>query len=164
MMHRVKNLTLMLATLPVLFGAAAQAKTNLLKCQAKTLRCESRFYQCLSRCDRWTTARGDKLAGDAQAKCDAKCDTAYSRQMARIESRPPCQDVVITPDPMMCEALYLNTEVRFKICQASCADRSNSSTCLTSCTTRHDTTLDQLNVNPVCKEGRASSQMAPAQN
>ena len=164
MMHRVKNLTLTLATLPLLFGAAAQAKTNLLKCQARTLRCESRFYRCLSRCDRRTVAQADKLAGDAQAKCEARCDTAYSRQMARIDSHPPCQDVVITPDPMLCEALYLAADARFELCQASCAARSNSTSCLSSCTTSHDTALDQLNVNPVCKEGRASSSMTPVQN
>jgi hypothetical protein len=163
MMHRVKNLTLALAALPMLFGTAAQAKTNLLRCQARTLRCESRFYRCLSRCDRRAAKRGDS-GGDAQAKCETRCDNAYNRHMAYIEAHPPCQDVVVTPDPMLCEAFYLAAEARFQTCQASCAARSNSTSCLTSCTTSHDTALDQLKVNPVCAEGRPSSSMVPVQN
>ncbi len=167
MMHGMKNLTGTMAALLVLSGGAAHAKTNLLQCQAKQLRCESRFYRCLSRCDRRAAARGNALAGDAQVRadrCDAKCDTVYGREMTHIESVPPCHDVVVTPDPLVCEAMYLNVEATFTTCQARCADRGNSSTCLNGCDTRHGTALDQLNANPVCKDGRASSPMLPGQN
>ncbi len=167
MMQGMKNLTITMAALPVLFGGAAHAKANLLQCQAKQLRCESRFYRCLARCESRAAAHGDALAGDAQMRadrCDAKCDTAYGREMAHIDSVLPCHDVVITPNPLVCEALYLNVEATFTTCQARCADRGNSSTCLSACDTRHETALDQLNADPVCKDGRASSPIAPGQN
>lgn len=160
MMHGVKKMMLTLAALQVVCGATAQAQTNVLRCEAHKLRCESRFYWCLSRCDRRAAARAATVGGDAQVKadrCEAKCEAAHSRRMARIQSVPPCQDVVITPDPMLCEALYLKTEASFNVCRAGCASREDPSSCVSACETRYETALDQLRVDPVCRYGRASS-------
>ncbi len=41
---------------------------------------------------------------------------------------------------------------------------ADSSSCLSSCDVRHETALDQLEANPVCKDGPASAPVAPGQN
>jgi hypothetical protein len=164
MTYKILRGTLMFGAMHLALIAAAQAKTDPLRCSARALRCQSHFYECLAYCDRRTDAQRQKPADvlqTLQTRCEAACDARHAKKLAYIESRPPCQDIVVPPNPRACEARYLDAASGYMVCQSRCATRDNPPMCLTNCTTRYETELDQVKAAPVCKNGPAKSLQIP---
>lgn len=156
MTYKIVRGTLMFGAMQLALIGAAQAKTDPLRCWARSLRCDSYFYECLAHCDRRTQAQRSRPADVLQAiqtRCEAACDARHGKKLAYIESRPPCQDIVVPPNPRACQARYLAAASGYLVCQSRCAARSDPDACGTNCSTRYDTELDQVAAAPVCQNG-----------
>ena len=164
MTYSILRGTVMFAAVALALAAGAHAQTASLQCQARTLRNQSQFYHCLARCDHRMAAQ-PQTAADVlqvrQARCEAGCEARSSKRLEHIMSTPPCQAIVIPPNPSECEALYLGVEASNMVCQSRCTHRANPANCQTTCTTRYETDLDRVKADPVCQNGPATSPLAP---
>jgi hypothetical protein len=157
--------TKMLIMLTVLIAAGtAGAQSDSLRCEARQMRAEGRYYGCLSRCDRRAdrnAARPVERRTDAtQADCEANCAARFDDDLARIASVPPCADRVVgPPSPQECEAHMLRLMSSDLRCQARCnRDRRREgfdrTACLAVCQTRCGTAYDEVVARAVCADGR----------
>ena len=164
MAHGFRDGTVLFITMQLALVAGAQAKTDHLRCEARTLRCESNFYDCLARCDRQMDAQPDKTTDAVQARhgrCESSCEERHGKRMTDIKAKPPCKDIEVTPNPRECEAHYLRVEASYMVCQSRCESRANPDKCQSVCTTRYETAVDELKVEPVCKNGRVKPTPTP---
>lgn len=158
--------TIVCAALQLVGVAGAQGTTNPMRCEAKNLRCESSFYDCLARCDLQMDAQPNKMGdvtGVGHGKCAAACEERRTKKLAAINAKPPCHEIEITPNAFQCEARYLRAQAKHMICQVSCQGRVYEENCVAACQVDYDTKLDELRAEPVCKNGRVSPTTTPAQ-
>ena len=153
----------MVGVMQLALVVGAHATINTLQCRARTLRCESHYNHCLSRCDH--RANASQQAADVvqaqQTKCETGCEDRYQDRLGHIEGNPPCQDSPGVADPYQCEARYLAIEANYMTCQARCEGRADSAMCQKICTTRRDTNLDRLRGNSICAKGKVDPPAAP---
>lgn len=156
-----KPTTTILTILAALGGGVALAQDDAaMFCQARTLRCESEYVQCLSRCDR-RDARPALLgrpAAVADDDCEARCEQRHAAAEQRIASTPPCQAVEAAPDPASCEARLLRIHANRLVCEGRCAHgggkRFDLEACLGRCDVRCGTAYDQAMAQGTCSAGR----------
>ena len=142
-------------------GTALAESDDAMRCQARTLRCDSEYFQCLSRCDR-RDARAAALSRPAgkvaDDDCEDRCERKHATTMVRISSTPPCLTVDATPDPSSCEARLLRIQANHLVCQIRCAHgagkRFDPIACLDRCDTRCGTAYDQAMAEGHCSAGR----------
>jgi hypothetical protein len=142
-------------------GVVLAQDDDAMRCQAKTLRCDSEYFQCLSRCDR-RDARAAGQSRPAAAKtdtdCEARCEQRRGAAMLRISSTPPCVTVGAQPDPQSCEARLLRIHANRLICESRCANgagkRFDPEACLARCDTRCGTAYDEAMTQGNCSAGR----------
>lgn len=142
-------------------GAALAQDDAAMHCQARTLRCESEYFQCLSRCDRRdarAAAQARPAAVTANDDCEARCGQRHASAMARINSTPPCVSIEATPDPSSCEARLLRILASRLVCETRCAHgggkRFDATACLARCDTRCGTAYDEAMAQGACSAGR----------
>ena len=154
-----------LIMLAALGGRTALAQDDdAMRCQAQTLRCESEYFHCLSRCDRRDARVAARVVTQARPAvvttddCEARCEQRYTGAMQRITSTPPCQPVVATPDPSSCEARLLRINASHLVCESRCAHgagkRFDAEACLARCDTRCGTAYDDAMAQGNCSAGR----------
>ena len=135
-----------------------------LRCEARKLRVEGDFYQCVSRCDRRATRGAARLNGarpaPADSDCETKCTTRYDDSMRRADDTSPCV-LDGEPDPARCEARLLRVRAGERVCQSRCGRHehtdSDATNCLARCQTRCDSTADDTLAQMVCAEGRMNA-------
>jgi hypothetical protein len=157
MVYHSRKMMMASAVLQVVLVGGAHAKSDALRCEAKRLRCESSFYECLAVCDRRMDAQPDPAEQAVQTRhsqCEGSCEDRHVRKAIRVENTPACKEV--TPNPRECEARYLAADSSYMICQSRCEGRSNAVDCNSACATRYQTVLDELNAAPVCQDGRVA--------
>ena len=157
---------LMCGALQIGLAAGTQAKTDPLRCEARTLRYESSFYVCWARCGRQMDAQQDRVGDAAKVrneKCVAMCQLQYTKRMAATNAKPPCREIVATPDPFECKALYLRAESNYMICQVSCEGTAHQDDCTDTCTQSYESKLDEVKADPVCTNGPATIAITPGQ-
>ena len=139
-------------------AASAAPTPDPSRCQARELRCESDFYQCLARCDQ----RAPRPAFPAGSRpvmsdpaCEAGCAVRYDDGMARLAGSTAC-GAVDAPDPARCEARLLRASALRLTCAARCAGRSVdvAPDCALRCETRCRATVDQTSAGALCAAGR----------
>jgi hypothetical protein len=158
MKHKTITVLTMLAALG---GGAALAQDDAsMFCQARTLRCESEYFQCLSRCDRRdarSAVQGRPVAV-TNDDCEARCEQRHANAEQRIATTPPCQTVEANPDPASCEARLLRIHANRLVCEGRCAHgagkRFDPAACLARCDTRCGTAYDQAMAQGNCSAGR----------
>jgi hypothetical protein len=152
---------LTLIMLAAIGGGIARAQDDdAMRCQAQTLRCESEYFQCLSRCGR----RDARVAAQARPAlpttddCEARCEQRHASSLQRINTTPPCQIVLVTPDPSSCEARLLRINANRLVCESRCANgagkRFDLTACLARCDTRCGTAYDDAMAQGNCSAGR----------
>ncbi|MBX3024998.1 hypothetical protein KF840_08825 [bacterium] len=155
--------TITLLTLLTALGASAALAQDdaAMHCQARTLRGDSEYFQCLSRCDRRdarAAAQARPAAAVATNDCEARCEQRRASAMARISGTPPCVSVDATPDPSSCEARLLRIHANRLVCEARCANgggkRFAIAACLARCDTRCGTAYDEAMAQGTCSAGR----------
>ena len=160
-----KHTLTILIMLAALGGGAALAQDDdAMRCQAQTLRCESDYFRCLSRCDRRDARVAARVPAQARPvtttnnDCEARCEQHNARSMQRINSTPPCQPLVVTPDPSSCEARLLRINANRLVCETRCAHgagkRFDINACLARCDTRCGTAYDEAMAQGSCSAGR----------
>ena len=157
-----KPMLTILTLLTALGGGAALAQDDdAMRCQAKTLRCESEYFQCLSRCDKRDARRAAQArpaAATANDDCEARCDQRHANSMQRINGTPPCLVVETPPDPSSCEARLLRIQANHLVCESRCANgagkRFDLTACLARCDTRCGTAYDEAMAQGNCSAGR----------
>jgi hypothetical protein len=158
-----RTLTLLTLLVAVAGGAALAQDDDAMHCQARTLRGDSEYFQCLARCDRRdaraarTTAQARPAAGAAD-DCEARCEQRHASAMSRINTTPPCATVDTAPDPSSCEARLLRIDANRLVCESRCAHgagkRFDPAACLTRCDTRCGTAYDAAMAQGSCSAGR----------
>ena len=159
MKHTIRKACITVVAIHLGTAVAAHAQIDPMRCEAKSLRCASNYYECLARCDRQMAAQPSTAAAVATARhsrCENGCDERHTQKMATIKSTPPCKEVEVTPNPRECEARFLRIEADYMVCQARCDNRSKPADCRDNCTTHYQTNVDELNSEPVCKNGRVT--------
>lgn len=157
-----KQTITILTMLAALSGGAALAQDDdAMRCQAKELRCESEYFQCLSRCDRRNARVADQArpaTAAADGDCEARCEQKHATAEVRIQSTPPCAAVQSTPDPSSCEARLLRIHANRLICEIRCGGgagkRFDPAACLARCDTRCETAYDEAMAQGNCSAGR----------
>ena len=159
----MKHTITILTTLAALSGGVARAADDdAMRCQARELRCDSKYFQCLSRCDR-RDARGPAQARPAATAaagtdCEARCEQRHGTAMLRITTTPPCVSVDAPPDPSSCEARLLRIQANRLVCESRCATgagkRFDPEACLARCADRCDTAYDEAMTQGNCSAGR----------
>ena len=157
MNHKFLRIAVMCVAAQGVLTAGAQAQFNAVRCEVRKLRCDSRYYQCLARCDRRLEAQADPAAQTAQAqhtKCEGSCDTRRSQRMARIENTALCTPDA--PSPRQCEAQHLLIDANYMSCTLRC-NGLHADQCKSDCKTRCGTESDALDAQVVCKDGRVAN-------
>jgi hypothetical protein len=145
-------------------SAASAGGVDPLRCEARKLRVESEFYQCVSRCDRRATRAASRLDGarpaTADNDCETRCAARYDESMQRADGTSPCV-LDGEPDAARCEARLLRVRASERICQSRCARRdradADATACPAHCRTRCETTADDTLAQMVCAEGRMNA-------
>jgi hypothetical protein len=154
----MKHTITILTTLAALSGSVARAQDDdAMRCQARELRCDSEYYQCLSRCDRRdarVAALERPAAAEAGTDCEARCEQRHDAAMLRITTNPPCLLVKTPPDPISCEARLLRIQANRLVCESRCASGADPEACLARCTSRCDTAYDEAMMQGNCSAGR----------
>ncbi|MDX2168279.1 MAG: hypothetical protein SF182_14490 [Deltaproteobacteria bacterium] len=144
-------------------GTALGCGADPLRCEARKLRGDSEYFQCVSRCDRRSSREAARLGGArpaaADTDCEDKCAARHDETMQRIAVISPCASEG-TPDPATCEARLLRIAANHRICQSRCGrrDRTSESTadCLARCDARCATSVDDTLAQLICGDGRMS--------
>jgi hypothetical protein len=158
----MKHTIAILTTLAALSGGVAWAQDDdAMRCQARELRCDSEYFQCLSRCDRRdarVAAQARPATAAASTDCEARCEQRHGAAMLRIFSTPPCLPVGAQPDPSSCEARLLRIQANRLVCESRCANgagkRFDFEACCARCTDRCDTAYDEAMTQGNCSAGR----------
>jgi hypothetical protein len=160
MQHKLLTGIIMGATLHVASMAGAQIQVDVMRCESKVLRNESRYYGCQATCDRKLSAQSNPTADAALAvdtACHTVCDARHTRRQHRIQTTPPCRTIYNTPDAMECEALSLSLQADYVICQLRCSNRPQSDDCMKACTSSCTSESQNLQSLPVCSLGRVTA-------
>ena len=164
MTNHPRSILVLLAVLGTTSAALANG-ADPLRCEARKLRCDSEYFQCVSRCDRRAARVAARPAGARPAAtdttCEEKCVVRHERTMLRIATTSPCAETD-TPDPATCEARLLRLAANDRLCEARCGRRERrtgeATECLARCQARCDGALDDVLAQIVCAEGRMSGE------
>ena len=155
MTRRFPLIVALIATtgLPALGSAAdvASAKSDAdMRCEAKQLQKQSKYFDCVARCDRLASKGTD---------CQQRCQDRYDRGMQGLEVRPPCLQPICVPVPEKCEARLLHAQAIEMMCLARCKQKEQRDaadpTCQSDCSTGYGTAKDEIMALCICKDGRA---------
>lgn len=164
-MTKTTQLLITLAVLGVTGSiATAQTDGDSLRCEARKMRAESQYFNCLARCDRRADRNEarpvERRAESPLAECEATCAAHYDDDLARIGSKAPCttapSDIA---DPRDCEARLLRLSASSLRCQARCGrqrgrESYDPAVCLAVCEDRCGTSYDELMADLTCADGR----------
>lgn len=157
-----RNQTVLIVVAMLGLASAAQGGgADPLRCEARQLRAESQYFQCVSRCDRRAARRppGARPAASG-ADCEDKCAARHDETMQRIALTAPCAGAEGAPDPASCEARLLRIAANDRVCTSRCSRRERPSEtvadCEARCTTRCATAVDETLARAICTGGRMS--------
>jgi hypothetical protein len=153
-----KHSMMAMVTLAALSAAGpvrADGGTDPLRCEARRMRCDSRQFECLVRCDHRVKS--------SQTDCTSACEKRATQAMNRIENNPPCTVGPVTAEPGTCEARQLRIGAASLVCSARCTSRGQGNdafdlaACLQTCQTRCNTVLEEIQASPICADGRVGT-------
>jgi hypothetical protein len=142
-------------------AAAAEARFNALRCEARRAGCEKRYFKCLSRCEGHEEERTSRPVVNGRVNdCEDTCDTRHLHIMERVNSKAPCASPPGEADPNDCEVQLLSIRRSHLIRVSNCRARAGRTgfdvqACEAAKRIVCETKVDEVLSQPVCLAGRA---------